>query len=114
NTSVAWYEKIPDRDYRFTESRLSKVKKSRDTLADLNARVQKGDAEAAYELSYAWRNGNHGLTQDPKKSRYYLKMAAKGGNEDAITTLIDDYKSADTLSPEDKKLLLSLYDKLPG
>lgn len=114
NTSVAWYEKIPDRDYRFTESRLSKVKKSRDTLADLNARVQKRDAEAAYELSYAWRNGNHGLTQDPEKSLYYLKMAAEGGNENAITTLIDDYKSADTLSPEDKKLLLSLYDKLPG
>lgn len=114
NTSVAWYEKISDRNYRFTESRLNTVKKSRDTLADLNARVQKGDTEAAYELSYAWRNGNHGLTQNPEKSLYYLKMAAGGGNENAITTLIDDYKSADTLSPDDKKLLLSLYDKLPG
>ncbi|MDF5913565.1 hypothetical protein P4W15_20665 [Morganella morganii] len=41
-------------------------------------------------------------------------MAAEGGNENAVTTLIDDYKNADTLSPEDKKLLLSLYDKLPG
>ena len=114
NASIAWYEKIPDRDYRFTESRLSKVKKSRDTLADLNARVRKGDAEAAYELSYAWKNGDHGLTQDPEKSLYYLKMAAEGGHKNAITTLIDNYKSTDTLSPEDKKRLLSLYDKLPG
>ena len=114
DTAIAWYEKIPDRDYRFTESRLKKAENSKKTLIDLNARVQKGDADAAYELAYAWKNGDYGLIQTPEKWHYYLKMAAGGGNENAVTTLIDDYKNTDTLSPEDKKLLLSLYDKLPG
>ena len=114
DTSIAWYKKIPDRDYRFTESRLKKAENSKKTLIDLNARVQKGDADAAYELAYAWKSGDYGLVQDREKWRYYLKIAADGGNGNAITTLIDDYKNADTLSPEDKKRLLSLYDKLPG
>lgn len=112
DTSIAWYKKIPDRDYRFTESRLKKAENSKKTLIDLNARVQKGDADAAYELAYAWKSGDYGLVQDREKWRYYLKIAADGGNGNAITTLIDDYKNADPLSPEDKKRLLSLYDKL--
>lgn len=112
--SIAWYEKIPDRDYRFTESRLNRAKKSRETLADLNARVRKGDADAAYELSYAWKNGKHGLEQDNEKWRYYLTMAADGGNGDAITTMLDNYDSEKPLSAEDKTRILALYEKLPA
>ncbi|GAA0344209.1 SEL1-like repeat protein [Morganella psychrotolerans] len=110
--AIAWYEKVPDKDYRFTISRLRDLKEGKAKLAELNALVQKGNAEAAYSLAYAWRNGNYGLKSDHDMWLKYLKISADGGYNDAMISLIDNYSETDTISATDKTNLLHLYEQL--
>lgn len=56
--------------------------------------AKSGDADAQLQLGLAYRDGRYGLTPDPVTGRYWLGVAAQGGNAYAADAVANSYTSA--------------------
>lgn len=80
----------------------------------LEVAAEFGEAEAAYELSVLYEDGE-GVSPSHTHSLYWLTLAAKGGHEEAIVTLAQMYAVGDGVekNPAAARGLLSRFTELP-